>query len=31
MFALPAMQTWLQDSLAENDFLDFDEPYRTQR
>jgi hypothetical protein len=25
------MQTWLQDSLAENDFLDFDEPYRTQR
>ncbi len=31
MFALPAMQAWLQDSLAENDFLDFDEPYRTQR
>ena len=31
VFALPAMQAWLQDSLAENDFLDFDEPYRTQR
>lgn len=31
VFALPAMKAWLQDSLAENDFLDFDEPYRTQR
>ena len=30
VFALPAMQAWLQDSLAENDFLDFEEPYRSQ-
>jgi glutathione S-transferase len=27
--ALPAMQEWIKDALAEHDFLDFDEPYRT--
>ncbi len=31
MFALPAMQEWVREALAEHDFLDFDEPYRTQR
>ena len=29
MFALPAMQAWVEDAKAENDFLDFDEPYRS--
>jgi glutathione S-transferase len=29
VFALPAMQQWLADALAEHDFLDFDEPYRS--
>ena len=29
--ALPAMQAWIRDALAEQDFLDFDEPYRTAR
>ena len=28
VFALPAMQAWVADAWAENDFLDFDEPYR---
>ena len=28
LFALPAMQQWVADALAEQDFLDFDEPYR---
>ena len=28
---LPAMQAWVKDALAEQDFLDFDEPYRTSR
>ena len=28
-YALPAMQQWLADALAEHDFLDFDEPYRS--
>jgi glutathione S-transferase len=28
VFALPSMQAWLEDSLAEKDFIDFDEPYR---
>ena len=31
VFALPAMQAWVQDALLENDFLDFDEPYRQHR
>jgi glutathione S-transferase len=28
VWALPAMQQWVKDALAEHDFLDFDEPYR---
>ncbi|MED5620453.1 glutathione S-transferase family protein [Ideonella sp. BN130291] len=31
IFALPAMQQWVSDALAEQDFLDFDEPYRKSR
>ena len=31
IFSLPAMQSWVRDALAENDFLDFDEPYRKHR
>ena len=31
VFALPAMQAWVHGSLAENDFLEFDEPYRQHR
>ena len=31
MFALPAMQAWVEAALAERDFLDFDEPYRKSR
>jgi glutathione S-transferase len=27
--ALPAMQAWVRDAKAENDFLDYDEPYRS--
>ena len=30
-FALPAMQAWVNDALAEHDFIEFDEPYRTAR
>ncbi len=26
--ALPGIQAWIQDALAEKDFLDFEEPYR---
>ncbi len=29
--ALPGVQAWIQDALAEKDFLDFEEPYRTHR
>jgi len=29
VLALPAVQAWTQAALAEHDFLDFDEPYRT--
>ena len=29
--ALPAMQAWIKDALAEQDFVAEDEPYRTQR
>lgn len=29
--ALPAMQAWVAEALAEQDFLDFDEPYRQSR
>jgi len=31
LWALPAMQQWVQDALEEHDFLDMDEPYRTAR
>jgi len=31
VFALPGMQAWVQDALAERDFLDFEEPYRQSR
>ena len=29
IFALPSVQAWVADALAEHDFLDFDEPYRS--
>ncbi len=29
--ATPAVAAWVADALAEQDFLDFEEPYRTQR
>jgi glutathione S-transferase len=29
--ALPGVQSWVQDALAEQDFLDFEEPYRLSR
>jgi len=29
--ALPGVQAWVEDALAEKDFVDFDEPYRTAR
>ena len=29
--ALPAVQAWITDALAEQDFLDFEEPYRLHR
>ncbi|MEO6291035.1 MAG: glutathione S-transferase family protein [Burkholderiaceae bacterium] len=29
--ALPGVQAWIKDALAEKDFLDFEEPYRTRR
>ncbi len=29
--ALPGVQAWIQDALAEQDFLDFEEPYRLGR
>lgn len=29
--ALPAVQAWVADALAEQDFLDFEEPYRLAR
>ena len=31
VFALPGVQAWVQQALAEKDFLDFEEPYRLQR
>jgi glutathione S-transferase len=30
IWALPAMQAWVSEALAEHDFIPFDEPYRTQ-
>ena len=29
--ALPGVKAWVDDALAEHDFVDFDEPYRTAR
>lgn len=29
--ALPGVKAWIEDALAENDFVDFDEPYRIKR
>lgn len=29
--ALPAVKAWMDDALAEKDFVSFDEPYRTSR
>jgi glutathione S-transferase len=31
ILALPALQAWVAEGLAEHDFVQFDEPYRTQR
>jgi glutathione S-transferase len=28
---LPGVQAWIEDALAEKDFVIFDEPYRTSR
>ena len=29
--ALPSVQQWIQEALAENDFREFEEPYRLHR
>jgi glutathione S-transferase len=29
--ALPAVKAWMEDALAEHDFVPFDEPYRKSR
>jgi glutathione S-transferase len=29
--ALPGVQAWINQALAERDFLDFEEPYRKAR
>ena len=29
--ALPGVKAWIDDALAEHDFIDFDEPYRLGR
>lgn len=29
--ALPSVQEWVQDAMAEQDFIDFEEPYRERR
>ena len=31
VLALPGVKAWIDDALAENDFVAFDEPYRTAR
>ena len=31
LFASPGVTAWVRDALAERDFLDFEEPYRTSR
>ena len=30
-FSLPGVTAWIDDARAEQDFLDFEEPYRLQR
>jgi glutathione S-transferase len=29
VLALPGVRAWIDAALAEHDFIDFDEPYRT--
>jgi glutathione S-transferase len=29
--ALPGVKAWIDDALAENDFREFEEPYRVKR
>jgi glutathione S-transferase len=29
--ALPGVKAWIDEALAEHDFIDFDEPYRLGR
>ena len=31
VFAIPAVAAWVREALAEREFLDFEEPYRTSR
>jgi glutathione S-transferase len=31
VYALPGVKAWVEDALAEKDFVEFDEPYRTAR
>jgi glutathione S-transferase len=31
VFASPGVAAWVRDALAEREFLDFEEPYRTSR
>ncbi|HSW26999.1 MAG TPA: glutathione S-transferase, partial [Burkholderiaceae bacterium] len=31
VFANPGVAAWVRDALAERDFLQFEEPYRTSR
>lgn len=31
VYALPGVQVWVEEALAEKDFVEFDEPYRTAR
>ena len=31
VMALPGVQAWVKDALAEQDFVPFDEPYRVRR
>jgi glutathione S-transferase len=31
VYALPGVQAWVEGALAEKDFVEFDEPYRTSR
>jgi glutathione S-transferase len=31
VWAAPGVAAWVEDALAEQDFLDFEEPYRKSR